>query len=78
MTTTVKNQLSPKKLLLSKWTATHALNKEKHFMVVRVIEPELPALKIDQIELEAVHSKRTLIMSWRDLTDASRWKRGWL
>jgi hypothetical protein len=30
-----RNRLSPKKLLLSKWTAVQPLNREKHFVVVR-------------------------------------------
>lgn len=55
-----RNPLSPKKLLLSKWTAVQPLNREKHFVVVRVIEPEPPAVSIAQVELEAVHSGRLL------------------
>jgi tryptophan-rich hypothetical protein len=72
-----RTRLSPKKLLLSKWTAVHPENREKHFVVVRVIEPEPPAVCIDQIELEAVHSGRVLKLHWRDLTDAQVWRRGW-
>ena len=30
------NKLNPKKLLNSKWTATPAINKEKHFIIVEV------------------------------------------
>ena len=36
-----KNPIHPKKLLLSKWTAVMPENKEKHFMVIKVIEPEV-------------------------------------
>ncbi|MFM6921870.1 MAG: TIGR02450 family Trp-rich protein, partial [Polynucleobacter victoriensis] len=36
----MKNSIHPKKLLLTKWTAVHPINKEKHFLVVKVIEPE--------------------------------------
>ena len=61
-----RNLLSPKKFLLSKWTAVQPLNREKHFVVVRVIEPEPPAMRIEQIELEAVHSGRV-----RQLTGAT-------
>jgi hypothetical protein len=32
-------------LLLSKWTAVQTLNREKHFVVVRMIEPEPPAVR---------------------------------
>ena len=73
-----KNRLSPKKLLLTKWTAATPLNREKHFVVVRVIEPEPPAVRIDQVELEAVHSKRVLLLHWRELTDARLWRQGWV
>lgn len=73
-----KNRLSPKKLLLTKWTAVAPRNKEKHFVVIRVIEPEPPAVRIDQVELEAVHSRRVLLLHWRELTDAGQWRRGWV
>lgn len=73
-----KNPLSPKKLLLTKWTAVAPRHKEKHFVVTRVIEPEPPEVRIDQIELEAVHSKRAFLLHWRELTDASQWRQGWV
>lgn len=73
-----RNPLSPKKLLLSKWTAVTPSNKEKHFVVVAVIEPVPPEVKIDQVELQAVHSGRTQRLHWRELTDASRWRQGWV
>ena len=69
-----RNLLSPKKLLLSKWTAVQPLNREKHFVVVRVIEPEPPAMRIEQIELEAEHSGRVRQLDWRDLTDPQVWR----
>ena len=72
-----RNPLSPKKLLLSKWTAVQPMNREKYFFVVRVIEPEPPAMRIEQVELEAVHSRRVLRLHWRDLTDPQVWRQGW-
>ena len=48
-------RLNPKKLLLSKWTAVTLANREKHLVVVKVIEPEPPRLLIEYVELEAVH-----------------------
>ena len=71
-------RLSPKKLLLTKWTAVHPTHKEKHFMVTKVIVPELPALRIETVELQAVHSGRSALMPWRALTDESRWRQGWV
>lgn len=73
-----KNPLSPKKLLLSKWTAAAPRHKEKHFVVVRVIEPDPPATHIDLVELQAVHSGRSIELPWRELTDASQWRQGWV
>ena len=76
--TPLKNPLSPKKLLLTKWTAAAPRHKEKHFVVIRVVEPEPPAVRIEQVELEAVHSKRAFLLHWRELTDASQWRQGWV
>jgi tryptophan-rich hypothetical protein len=73
-----KNPLSPKKLLLTKWTAVAPRHKEKHFVVIRVVEPDPPSVRIDQVELEAVHSKRAFVLHWRELTDASQWRQGWV
>ncbi len=36
--------LNLKKLLLSKWTAVSPVNKEKHFVVIKVLQPEPPVL----------------------------------
>ena len=73
-----RNPLSPKKLLLSKWTAVTPQHKERHFIVTRVVLPEPPATRIEQVELEAVHSKRSMVLHWRALTDSAVWRRGWL
>lgn len=73
-----KNPLSPKKLLLTKWTAVTPRHREKHFVVVRVIEPEPPSVRVEQVELEAVHSRQVYLLHWRELTDASLWRQGWV
>ena len=75
---TRKNPLSPKKVLLSKWTAVSPADKEKHFVVTRVIEPDPPAVRVEWVEIEAVHSGRSSVLRWRDLTDGSRWRQGWV
>ena len=73
-----RNPLSPKKLLLSKWTALTPRHKELHFFVTRVVLPEPPATRIELVELEAVHSRRGVVLHWRDLTDGAVWRRGWV
>ena len=45
------NPLNPKKLLLTKWTAVKPVAKQKHFLVSRVIEPELPTYPIVSVEI---------------------------
>ncbi len=69
--------LNPEKLALSKWTAVAALNKEKHFLVTRVVPPASPDLPVEAVELEAVISGRSVVLPWRELQDAGRWHQGW-
>ena len=72
------NALSPKKLLHTKWTALVPRDKEKHFLVTKVIEPLPPGSPVVSIEIEAVHSKRVRVIAWRELKDALQWRRGWV
>ena len=46
--------IHPKKLLLKKWTAIKPIAKEKHFLVTKVVLPEIPDGKIEWIDIEAV------------------------
>ena len=73
-----KNRISSRKLLSSKWTAVSPTDREKHFVVVRLIEPDPPNLRVDRVELEAVYSRRTFVIDWRELKDATRWRQGWV
>ncbi len=70
-------RLNARKLLLTKWTASLPQNKEKHFIVTKLIEPELPDAQIEFIELQATYSKRNFTMPWRELTDETKWRQGW-
>ena len=70
-------RLSPQKLRLSKWTAVVPRNKEKHFMVVELVEPVREGGAVEEIVLEAVHSRRRQTMPWRELVDAANWRQGW-
>ena len=73
-----KRIINPKKLLNTKWTATVPANKEKHFMVTQVIMPNLATEPIEMVMLEAVHSKRSQLLPWQQLNDASIWLQGWV
>ena len=78
MTRAASHASSPKKLLHTKWTAVEPRNKEKHFLVTRVVEPVPPGSPVVSVEIEAVHSKRARTIEWRQLQDAARWRRGWV
>jgi tryptophan-rich hypothetical protein len=73
-----QNPLNPKKLLLSKWTAVKPTHKRKHFLVSKVILPDLPEAAIEFIELEAVFDKSIQVIAWRDLKNTAIWLQGWV
>ncbi len=68
--------VNPKKLLLSKWTAVNPVAKQKHFLVSKIITPEMPDQQIEFVEIEAIHSKKTRRIAWRELTDTDVWIQG--
>lgn len=73
-------RLNPNKLLLSKWTAVAPRHKEKHFIVTQLVRPDAalnPDAPVVDVVLEAVHSRRSTALPWRELTDTSRWRQGW-
>ncbi len=70
-------QINPAKLLLSKWTAVKPVNKEKHFLVIKLLEPEHEGDPLELIELEAIFSKRIVVMNWRELKNQDNWLQGW-
>jgi tryptophan-rich hypothetical protein len=70
------NTFNVSKLLLSKWTATTPLEKQKHFLVVELIKDESEE-KVIGCVLEAVINKQTFEIDWQELKDAERWIQGW-
>ena len=67
-----RNRVDPKKLLLGKWTAV------VHFLVVKVLDPDVAGAAPTEVHLEAVLSRRILTLPWRELQDAAVWKQGWV
>ena len=59
---------------MSKWTAINPKNREKHFLVTRVINDD--PTKLDVV-LEAIHSKNEYLYDWTVLKDDNRWRQGW-
>ena len=76
MTPPTRNQINPQKLLLSKWTALEPRDKEKHFLVTKVIDLEQPKHLIEFVEMEAVLTRRSFSTRWEELTDATKWLQG--
>ena len=70
-------RLQAAKLLRSKWSAAVPVNREKHFIVTALIEPEAPGTQIDVITMQAVLTGRSFAMRWRELNDAATWLQGW-
>jgi tryptophan-rich hypothetical protein len=67
-----------KKLIKSKWTAVTPSNKEKHFIVVKILIAELATYPVELIQIEAIHSKRIQVLAWQQLKDESIWQQGWV
>ena len=72
------NPVHPKKLLLTKWTATHPVAKRKHFVVTRLVAPDEPDGIVEWVEIEAVHTRAVTRIPWRQLRDAAVWRQGWV
>ena len=73
-----RNRVDPKKLLLGKWTAVVPRDREKHFLVVKVLDPGVAGEAPTRVQLEAVLSRRVLTIAWRELEDPAAWTRGWV
>jgi hypothetical protein len=43
-----------------------------------VIQPAQPTEPIESVEIEAVFSKATQIIAWRELQDDGVWLQGWV
>lgn len=69
------NQINPRKLLRSKWTAVSPINKEKHFIITDIEFDEEGV--VIRCEIEAVMSKRTQLIDWRQLKEQDVWLQGW-
>lgn len=72
------NPLNPKKLHLTKWTAVKPVAKQKHFIVSKVIKPELPNEPVEFVEIESIFSKASQVIPWRDLQNDEVWLQGWV
>ena len=69
------NRINPQKLLLSKWTAAHPQNREKHFRVTELFRDEEGTVL--EIELQAVLTQRSERLEWQRLRISTEWLQGW-
>ncbi|ASF47738.1 TIGR02450 family Trp-rich protein [Methylovulum psychrotolerans] len=70
-----KRLINPQKLLLSKWTAVTPANKEKHFLVTRLIKDEQEV--VIACILEAVINHNEYEIAWNLLKEKTIWQMGW-
>jgi len=71
----VATPINPAKLLLSKWTAVQPQQREKHFLVTKLLRDEQD--HITGCVLEAALTQRAQAIDWKLLKDASQWRQGW-
>lgn len=69
------NVINPRKLLNSKWTATRPVNGEKHFLVTEVDFDDQGA--VIHCLIEAVVTRRSFPIQWRELRERDKWIIGW-
>ena len=70
-----RHRINPRKLMLSKWTAVHPVNREKHFLVSEVFCDDDGVVL--EVELQAVLTQRAQRLPWQTLRDVQSWKMGW-
>ena len=75
MNAPLKRRLNPAKLLLSKWTASHPRNRERHFLVTELLRDEQE--RVIAVELQAVLTGRSERIDWQQLLDTEHWQQGW-
>jgi tryptophan-rich hypothetical protein len=71
-------QLRNPLLLLTQWTAVQPVAKLKHFWVSRVIKPEQLTDPMVSVAIEAIFSKATQVIAWRELQGDGIWRQGWV
>jgi len=71
------NKFNPKKLLHSKWTSIHPQNRERHFIVVELVEDQECEGKIERCVLQSVIHKTDYEIACINLKNDSVWQQGW-
>lgn len=69
------NKVNPKVLLNSKWTKVEINNKEKHFIITKVVFDENQ--RVVECVIEAAMTNNEYAINWRDLKNSTQWLMGW-
>ncbi|WP_181161513.1 TIGR02450 family Trp-rich protein [Maribrevibacterium harenarium] len=69
------NQINPNKLYLSKWTSTSPQQKEKHFLVTKLLRNEQE--QVESVVIEALMTKKEYTIPWQHLKVSDHWLPGW-
>ena len=69
------NRINPEKLSRSKWTAINPENRQRHFIVTRLIRDDKQQVR--QCELEAVIDHEVYTIDWQELKNSQQWLSGW-
>lgn len=72
---TCMNQINPEKLLHSKWTAVTPVDRQRHFIVTRLVRDEHE--RVTHVDIEAVLTRRVTKLPWQQLKQAESWLHGW-
>jgi len=69
------NRINPEKLSGSKWTAVTVQQKQRHFIIAKLLRNADE--KVVACEIEAVIDKQIYTIDWRQLKNPSVWIMGW-
>ncbi|NNJ96622.1 MAG: TIGR02450 family Trp-rich protein [Gammaproteobacteria bacterium] len=69
------NRINPNKLLNSKWTAVQPVNRQRHFIVTKVLKVDDGS--VTACVIEALLTREVTKIDWRKLKDSSQWAMGW-
>ena len=69
------NRINPNKLLNSKWTAVQPVNRQRHFIVTKVLKFDNGS--VTACVIEALLTREVTKIDWQQLKDSSHWVMGW-
>jgi tryptophan-rich hypothetical protein len=71
-----RNPVNRKKLVGSKWTTVHPVDRQKHFIVLDWVRDDA-GVPTEMVEIEAILTRNVSTIHWRELGDPDVWRIGW-